>query len=312
MRTRPSTEYVPWMVAGVVILALLLVVMWHFHLETSPAQQLALKATRADLVGRMQLGLASSSEAEKSAVLAITDADSKTFADQARDVSAQVEQERKELGDLLATGGTQRERDLLTQFAGTLDGLHRIDEEVLSLAVKNSNVKAYALLFGPLADRVAEMDGALADLIARRGESPDARKVMILADDARIGILRVQVLLAPHVAEESDAKMDLMEASMAKEEARTHEALETLAAMPRLQGDADLAKATSGFAGYIGLKRQILELSRQNTNVRSLALSLNQKRKALLLCLDALNALQQAILDEPIRGVTYGRPPSPR
>ncbi len=43
-----------------------------------------------------------------------------------------------------------------------------------------------------------------------------------------------------------------------------------------------------------------------------LALSLNQKRKAMILCLDALNTLRQAILEEPIAGVTYGRPPSPR
>jgi hypothetical protein len=32
----------------------------------------------------------------------------------------------------------------------------------------------------------------------------------------------------------------------------------------------------------------------------------------MLLCLDALNALKQAILEEPIAGVSYGRPPSPR
>ncbi len=51
--------------------------------------------------------------------------------------------------------------------------------------------------------------------------------------------------------------------------------------------------------------------SRENTNVRSLALSLNQK-KAMILSQDALNALRQAILEEPIAGVTYGRPPSPR
>jgi hypothetical protein len=44
-----------------------------------------------------------------------------------------------------------------------------------------------------------------------------------------------------------------------------------------------------------------------------LALSLNQKRQAMVLCLDALNALKQEILGEPIAGVTaYGRLPKPR
>ncbi|HEX7622915.1 MAG TPA: hypothetical protein VF400_05030, partial [Anaeromyxobacteraceae bacterium] len=66
------------------------------------------------------------------------------------------------------------------------------------------------------------------------------------------------------------------------------------------------------YARFTKIKIQILALSRENTNVRSLALSLNQKRKAMLLCLDALNALKQAVLEEPIAGVTYGRPPNPR
>ena len=30
------------------------------------------------------------------------------------------------------------------------------------------------------------------------------------------------------------------------------------------------------------------------------------------LCLDALNSLKQAMLEEPIAGVTYGRLPKPR
>jgi hypothetical protein len=31
-----------------------------------------------------------------------------------------------------------------------------------------------------------------------------------------------------------------------------------------------------------------------------------------LLCQDGLNALRQAILEEPVRGVTYGAPARPR
>jgi hypothetical protein len=74
MKNRPSKEDVLWMVAGAGFLALLLLVLWHFRQD--PTQQLAFKASRVDLVGRMQVALASASEAEKSAVLAITDQDS--------------------------------------------------------------------------------------------------------------------------------------------------------------------------------------------------------------------------------------------
>jgi len=312
MKTKTSAENVPWLIAGVVFLALLLIVVWHFRQDASPAQQLASKASRVDLVGRMQLDLASASEAEKSVVLAITDEDSQKFADQARAASAEVERERQELGTLLAAGGPQHERDLLAQFSQAFGNLQRVDSEVLTLAVKNTNLKAYGLLFGPAADTLAEMDAGLARVVAKYADSSDAKRVMLMAFGARLGVLRIQTLLAPHIAEESDAKMDQMEASMAKEETQIREDLDGLAALTKLAKDADLATAAADFGRYTQIKARILPLSRENTNVRSLALSLNQKRKAMIVCQDTLGTLKQAILDEPIAGVTYGRPAKPR
>ncbi|HEX7623076.1 MAG TPA: hypothetical protein VF400_05855, partial [Anaeromyxobacteraceae bacterium] len=270
------------------------------------------KATRVDLVGRMELALARASEAEKSAVLAITDQDSQTFADQARTAIAEVDQERQELGKLLGTGGTQRERELLASSSQVLGDLQRIDDDVLRLAVKNTNLKAYALAFGPAAEALAELDAALTRVVAKTADSPDATRVMLLAFGARTAALRIQTLLAPHIAEESDSKMDQLEASMLTQERQARKDLDGLAALRRLAGDADVAVAASRFARYRELEVQILALSRENTNVRSLALSLDQKRKAMMLCLGELNALKQAILDESIAGVTYGRPQIPR
>jgi hypothetical protein len=296
-------------VAGALLLALLVTLVWHFGQQRDPARALALKASRVDLVGAMLAGLASASEAEKSAVLAITDQDSQAFADQARAATAEVERERQELGKLLATQG---ERDLLAQFTEAFANLQRIDEEVLGLAVKNTNLKAYALAFGPAADAQAELDAALARVLAKRAQALDAPRVAQLAFGARLGLLRIQALLAPHIAEESDAKMDQLEAVMAREGRQVQRDLDGLEALPALQGDTDVATAVSSFAHYRDLEVRILALSRENTNVRSLSLSLNQKRKAMTVSLDALNALRQAILEEPIAGVTYGRPQLPR
>jgi hypothetical protein len=135
---------------------------------------------------------------------------------------------------------------------------------------------------------------------------------MVMAFSARLGVLRIQALLAPHIAEESDEKMDRMEASIGKEELQVRKDLDGLTPLAKPAGDGDLAAATSQFARYEEIKARILALSRENTNVRSLTLSLSQKRNAMALCLDSLNALKMAILDEPIAGVTYGRVPKPR
>ena len=63
--------------------------------------------------------------------------------------------------------------------------------------------------------------------------------------------------------------------------------------------------AASRYAQFRELKSQILALSRENTNVRSLSISLNQKRKVMLDCHDILSSLQEAIQKEPIEATTY-------
>jgi hypothetical protein len=312
MRTRRSAGSVAWILAGVLFLVLLLAIAWHFRRDEGSAGKLASKATRVDLVARLELDLVSAAEAEKSSVLAITDEESERFADQARAATAQLESERQELGSLLATDQFARERDLFAQFTKAFGDLRRVDQEVLTLAVKNTNIKAYSLLFGPVADAETEMDSALARIGVRYADSTDGKKVMVLSDGARIGVLRIQALLAPHIAEASDAKMDQLEAVINQEEAQVRSDLIGLAGLAKLAGDPDLATAMARFDQFRELKARILPLSRENTNVRSLALSLNEKRKAMIVCLDALASLKQAIFEEPIVGVDYGRPQRPR
>jgi hypothetical protein len=282
----------------------------YLHQAQNPTEQLAFKARKIELVDRMRLDLASASEAEKSAVMAITDEDSRTFADQARAASAAVERGRKEL--LLQTGAPQGEKALLGQFSQVFAEFQRIDDDVLSLAVKNTNLKASSLAFGPAAEALKEMDAALSHLVAESATSPDAVKVTMLAFGARVGALRVQTMLPPHIAEESDQKMDEMEARMAKEEQEVGADLEGLAALQTSSANPDLQTARSRWVRFGEIKAQILKLSRENTNVRSLTISLDRKRKVMSMCQDALAALRQAIQEEPIAGVTYGRPAKPR
>jgi hypothetical protein len=306
MPIKPGIRDFLWMAVGAAGLLVVMLLVWHFHDQQNPAEQLAFKAKRIALVESMRLNLASASEAEKSAVMAITDADSQTYADQARAAATTVEQARKKLEELLQTGGNQNEKDLLAQFSQAFAEFKRIDKDLLDLAVKNTNLKASSLAFGPAATALKEMDAALARLVS------DDLKVTRLADDARIAAWHLQALVPPHIAEESDEKMNEMEAVMAKEDQDVRKNLEALAAVPNLTGNPDLKAAASEYARFTKFKTQILKLSRENTNVRSLAISLNQKRKMMLICQDALALLEQAIQEEPIAGMTHGPPAKPR
>ena len=300
-------------VGAAMVLAVFLVTL-HFQKLQNPAEQLAFRARRVELVERMRLALASASEAEKSAVLAITDQDSRSYADQARAATARVEQDRQQLAKLQAAGGTPREKDLLARFSQAFAEFQHIDQDLLDLAVQNTNLKAYSLAFGPAAAALKEMDEALARLVTARGNSTSAedRQARQLADGARIAALRLLALLPPHIAEESDPKMDEMEAVMAGEDQAVRRNLEGLGALPGLGGNPDLATATARYARFTELKKQILKLSRANTNVRSLSISLNHKRKIMLICQDALAALEQAIQEEPIAGRSTHTPAIPR
>jgi hypothetical protein len=179
---------------------------------------------------------------------------------------------------------------------------------LLALAVKNTNIKAYTLAFGPAAAALKEVSASLGRLVAAHADSPEAKTMMLLAFGAQISALRIQTMLPPHIAEESDKKMDELEALMATEDAQVHENLDALAALPHLKSDPELGTAAARYDEFSKLRAHILALSRENTNVRSLSISLNQKRKVMLTCQAMLSDLQQAVLAEPIAGTTYGSP----
>jgi len=308
----PDKEDVIRMTAGALALSMVFLGVFHFYQKQNTSEQLAFKASRIDLVRQMQSTLSSASEAEKSAVLAITDRESQTFADQARAATAEIEKLRRELGELLKTGGTQGEKELLNQFSEYFAEFQRVDHELLLLSVRNTNIKAYDLAFGPASSALNEMNTALSRLIASNAGLPEEKQFMSLAYSAQISGLRLHTLIPPHIAEEHDQKMDSLEDLMFKEDKKLRENLDNLAALLKLNHNNDLTTAVSSYTRFTKIKTQILALSRENTNVKSLSISLNQKRKVMLLCQDTLNGLQQAILEEPIAGVTYGHPAKPR
>ena len=99
--------------------------------------------------------------------------------------------------------------------------------------------------------------------------------------------------------------MDAMESAMTADRLEVRRMLDDLAALDGLRDHPDLQAARERYGRYGESLARILALSRQNTNVLSLSVSLNEKRKATLLCQAALDALAQAVLDEP---VVAGRP----
>ena len=261
MESKPRERNWLRMAAGAVVMLLLVLLVFDHQSARSPARLLEIKTRKSDLVGRMRYSLAAASEAEKSALLAGTDQDSQAFADQARAATTEVEQLRSTLGEIFASGASQKEKDLLATFSEAFGVFQRVDRDLLALAVKNTNLKAFALAFGPAAQAAKEMDSTLSHFLAKHTTLPS--KTLLLAASAQAAVLRLETRLAPHIAERSDQKMDEMEALMAKDDRQVREGLDGISAQADLRADADLATARSSYAQFSELRARILALSRE-------------------------------------------------
>jgi hypothetical protein len=86
-----------------------------------------------------------------------------------------------------------------------------------------------------------------------------------------------------------------VEQRMAAADVVARQTLAALASLLRPASRAQLTVATAALDRFMGVNAEIVALSRRNTNVRSLALSLNEKGKLTAACEDRLRALRDAL-----------------
>jgi predicted signal transduction protein with EAL and GGDEF domain len=240
-------------------------------------------------------------DAANRAVMADTDEASVAFAREAEQATGAVEKDVDALGPILQGLGYTNEARLLTEFATRFAKYREMDRRILDLAVENTNLKAQRLAFGPAQEAADAFRDSLKALEASVSAS-DRWRVEALVATAVLTVREIQVLQAPHIADADEAVMTRMEKEMATSEASARTALTTLAPLVAPASRPRLAAATASLDRFMGLNAQIIALSRRNTNVRSLALSLDQKRTLIAACEESLHALQDALAKRGVRG----------
>jgi hypothetical protein len=242
-------------------------------------------------------------DATNRAVMADTDEASVAFAREAEQTTQAVQRDADALGPILRGLGYSNETGLLEGFGSRFAEYRALDRNILELAVENTNLKAQRLSFGPAQEAADAFRDSL-EAVAPLDPAMDTWRVQALVAMAVAMVREIQVLHAPHIAEADDATMTRMEKRMATSETAARSAIETLASLVRPASRPQLAVATAALDRFMGLHAQIIALSRRNTNVRSLALSLGQKRTLTAACEDSLRALQDALAK---RGFTATR-----
>ena len=106
----------------------------------------------------------------------------------------------------------------------------------------------------------------------------------------------IQAVQARHIAESDEAAMAAMETEMTAAEDAARRAVDRLRALVPQTAAADLAAATAALDAFKKTNTELVALSRRNSNVRSLALSLGRKRTLTGACDESLRALQDALM----------------
>jgi hypothetical protein len=259
----------------------LLALLPSFLLGCSSEPALLRQAREAALATALSRAFLQSLEAEKSAVLAVTDEESVRFAEESRRSAQEVDRLLRELRALLDDGGRPAERARLQAFTAAWAQVTAIDARLLPLAVANTNLKAARLSTHEAAAALERLLTALTALQARAREPARLRTLAA----ASVAALTIQTLHPPHIASPDDAEMTTLEARIGALAATVNEVLGAEDAGALRDG------AQTAWREYQGHTAEVLRLSRENTNVISVSMSLHEKRDASMAAELALQAL---------------------
>jgi hypothetical protein len=240
-------------------------------------------------------------DAGNRAVMADTDEASVAFAREARQAGEAARADADSLARLLGELRFEEEAALLKEFDTRFAEYQALEATILDLAVENTNLKAQRLSHTSARESADAFRDAL-ERVLPLDPAKDGWHVKALAATAVASARDIQALQAPHIAEPDDAEMTELEKQMATAESAARKALAALAGLVQPASRAPLAAAVAALDRLMALNAEIVALSRRNTNVRSLALALNQKRAITDKCEQSLHALREALAKRGFTG----------
>ena len=245
------------------------------------------------LASEMHVEFIQASEASNRAVMATSEDTSASAVAEAKRARDLVDRNIAALKPLLESLGYRDDLRYLDGFTTRFEEYERLDEDILSLAVEGTNVKAQRLSFGPAQQAADAFRKALEAAASHATRNKD--RVDALAGNARAAVLEIQVIHAPHIAEPDDTVMTRMEEQMAACATAARNALKELQAALPPNARPQLVAAKDALDRFLAINAEIVSLSRRNSNVRSLALLFGRTRVVAAECADQLRALEQAL-----------------
>lgn len=253
---------------------------------------------KGQLVDDMLANLRASSEAEKRAVMTESDEDSKAYADESEQKVIAVQKLGAELEGLIKRGKQPEQLKLVEEFDASFAKYRMLNREILDLDEESTNLKAQRLSFGPATEALKRFEAALNKVAADLNADEARLQASSTSSQAIAAAYKLLALQSKHIVEPSDQQMNLIETEMGALDKQIADSLATLSQTAGQPAQAAVEQAQAAYKEFQSVQSQIIELSRQNSNIRSLALSLGEKRMATARCIEALAALRKTVRGE--------------
>ncbi len=287
---RKLLVYLPWVLILVVLGA---VTLYGYYGESyNPFET---KFIKVDLLSTMRIHLLEAIEAEKNAVLAITDEASEGFAAQARQAADDLESSRKEIESIIHREKFPEETEMINEFNSCLSQYRKLDKTILDLAIQNTNLKAQKISSTQCAQELEYFEDSLNRLIHRNTHGSQCNETVVPAYEALTAGLKILALHKPHIEEADDQEMEKIEQSIKSYDESARKALGSLRSISEPSDNEDLKNAETEYERFMNLTAEVLKLSRMNTNIKSADLSLGKLRLISSQCQEILTRLHETV-----------------
>ncbi len=290
-KTNRLYVFLPW-VLTLAALGAFTLYSYTYKVNSNPFETNLMKL---DLLSTMRVRLLESIEAEKNAVMAITDEASIDFATQARQAADSVESGRKEIESIIYQDKLPQETEMISEFNSCWSQYRKLDETILNFAIQNTNLKAQKISSTQCAQEMVHFEDSLNRLMHRNTNNNQCNETVTLSYEALTAGLKVFVLHKPHIEEADDKQMDKIEQSIKSYDESARKALGSLRNIKDLSENEDLNNAEAAYKRFMNLTGEVLRLSRMNTNIKSAEQSLGKIRLISSQCQEILATLKETV-----------------
>ncbi len=287
------SQFLPWSLTLLLLGALL-----YFAAIYHPPTNLELQENKTDISLKLLDNLQIAIEAEKNAVLSLNREESQNFVLQVNQAGKALETHRQALDKLTQIQSTPTEKQLLSEFDQCWLQFKTLDQQLLAWATQESNIEAQKWSTDTGRKAWEQFEKAL-NRLKKQGQAdkynPEIENAIA---QSQIASLKILALHKPHIEAFTEQEMAQWENEMQVQTALTKQHLNSLAKQLSQQDLAAYNTAYLHWEAFQGATQKIVRLSRQNSNLKSIALSLGKKRLISTQCKGILNELKQTYADQ--------------